>query len=63
MEGNSSPTTVLDELFRKYDMTQIYDADPVNGNTKKTTAVWDEDYVRFLVNADPAGEPGEVRNN
>ena len=54
---------LLDELFRKYDMTQIYDADPVNGISTKTSPVWDEDYVRFLVNADPAGEPGEVRNN
>ena len=44
-------------------MTQIYDADPVNGISTKTSPVWDEDYVRFLVNADPAGEPGEVRNN
>jgi len=53
---------LLDELFRKYDMTQIYNGDPATGQGKGS-ATWDEDYVRFLVNADPIGTTGEVANN
>jgi len=50
---------LLDELFRKYDMTNIYD----KVTEKRLPIVWDEDFVRTMVKADPPGQAGEIPNN
>ncbi len=50
---------LLDELFRKYDMTNIYD----KVTEKRLPIVWNEDFVRTMVKADPPGQAGEVTNN
>ncbi|HNZ09604.1 MAG TPA: C69 family dipeptidase [Bacillota bacterium] len=50
---------LLDELFRKYDMTNVYVAE----TQKRVPGVWNEDFVRTMVKADPPGQPGEITNN
>lgn len=50
---------LLDELFRKYDMTNVYAAE----TQKRVPGVWNEDFVRTMVKADPPGQPGEITNN
>ncbi len=50
---------LLDELFRKYDMTNIYDKE----TEKRLPIVWNENFVRTMVKADPPGQAGEVTNN